>query len=38
MKAIPQDEGSAVVFDAGLACQYPAVDATIGGCGVILLF
>jgi len=36
---IPQAEGSVVVFDAGLACQNPAVkDEDIGGSGMLLLY
>ncbi len=37
MKTIPQENGLVVVFDAGIACQYPAVKG-VGGYGIILLY
>jgi len=37
MKTIPQANGSVVVFDAGIACQYPAVKG-VGGYGIVLLY
>lgn len=37
MENIPQAEGSVVVFNAGLACRYPAVKGA-GGCGILLVY
>lgn len=37
MEDIPQENGLVVVYDAGMACQYPAVKG-VGGYGILLLY
>ena len=39
MEELPQTKVSVVVFDAGLACQNPAVKGgSTAGCGIMLLY
>lgn len=37
MENIPQENGSVVVYNADMACQYPAVKG-VGGYGILLLY